>query len=478
MSTQPPAEKPAVDSFAADMARSIGKVITPEGVTNAELEAPEAPKLPDRLPVTMGERVVELQDQRKVEEEAAKLNPPADPPAKEPDPAAPVPAAPVKLVKKTPVVAAPVAAPAPAPAPAPVAAPVTAPAPAKDPDADYIAGLTQDQREELERAAFAEDKFPELKGKRDETLRFFKAVDGFAKDKPDATPEELDQFIGEKKPKWSTSQKRKVDIAFITEQTTATVRKQVMDELQPKIAATERKAKNMEVAPIVDKAVTEFEARIVDKAAVPEKMEGLPEEVLKAIREQGYEKAVELFPIEAPIIASATSASREWLQLSNGVADFNPKNNMHTWLYGFIEQQGKIFQSSNQPLRGLPFKPLLEYLELASTNPKEAAKFSTFNDSDILEMIAMNGTLAYNSELNKLERAGFKREKKNPSPQAPNPAAPAPTAPAPAAPVTTGSPRSKGTSMPGAALPVKKSTEATNFLDKIVPGSSQRLGLT
>lgn len=478
----PPAPKES-DSFVKDILAGINKVITQDGkIVEVEPSTETNTKVqPTVQPATisLGELIVE-QERKKKELEA---NPPPEPtpePAPSPTPAptpAPVPAA--RLKKKPEIVAQPAPAPVVPPPPAPAPAPAPTPAPA-DPDATYIAGLSPEQKDELDMAAFAETKFPDLKGKRAETLAYFKKVDQFAQTNPNAPTEEFDQFLLANRPKWAPGQKRKVETAFITQEATTAARKEVLAEVAPQLETARKKVKELEVEPIVRQAVSKFDDLICSPEITPEKMEALPADVSKLIREKGYAAAAEEYPIEAPIFARTSAAGQEWLRLTNGLAQFNPNDQMHTWLFDFVAKQGAILKSGDNPnLRGKPFMPLIDHLNLSATNPQEAAKYSSFNDNDVLDMLAVNGQIAYNAELSRLEKAGFKRERKKTFPIAekllPTPA----STPTPPAAPSTASPRARAGATPGPGVPTPKAkSEAAAFIDKLLPGSAERLNIT
>lgn len=495
---KPPVETPEpkteVDKFREDMMASLGKVLTPEGnIQDAPpvVEAPEPP--PERVKVqpTLGEQMEEEARRQKLAEAGTPVpddEPPApvkpvDPPVLEP-PVMP----PRTTLKKKVEPAAPVA-PAVVPPPAaivPPVAPVVVPpvvTPPVDPEAAYIATLDEDQQDELKRAAFAEAKFPEMKGKRAETLNFFKKVDEFQKAHPDATPEEADAVIKEHKPKWRAGEKRRVDTAYLTDNIVSTAVSQAVEatekRLKPEIEAANQRIKLQEVAPVIDKAVKEFGTLVSSADSAPENMEVIPADVGKRIAEVGYDKALEEFSVEAPIFQSTSNAAREWLNITSGLVQYNPNNALHSWLLNFVEGQGKIYATNpDSVLNGKKFMPMLEHIQLLKTNPTEAAKAYTFNDQDVLNMLATNANIAYNSKLKALEKSGFTRTKKKTSAEVPNPpAAPAAATPVPAAPATA-SPRSKPSVSPGASTATPTPSQAASFIDQIVPGSSARLGIT
>lgn len=318
-----------------------------------------------------------------------------------------------------------------------------------------------------------------MKGKRAEVLTYFKKVDEFARAHPQANEEELNQFIRDNTPKWKPGEKRRIDTAFIADQAATEAARRVREDLEPRLNAAQKKIREQEIAPIIDKATGEFDKLMFSTDSVPENadMEPIPSEVNQRIKDAGFETALEEHPIEVPIVAHAQQAAREWMRLTNGITQFNGNDPIHAWLINFVARQGDIQASKPDAVQdGRRFMPLIQYLETCKNNPQAAQSYWSFDDKDVLNMIAVNANLAYNAKVKSLEKAGFKREKKKPLTNPPNPApTPQPVQP-PAAPPTSTSPRMRGTSSPGPAEAPKNNSPTSAFLDKLVPGTSQRIG--
>lgn len=481
-----PAKEP---SLADKILKSIDRVITPEGIVQS---APTAPPEPPKPPVakkpepdgrTLGEIAFEIDQRAK----AAAKNPPAPPAAPPVAPPTPLVTPPVvpepPKLKKREAVPPPVAVPV---IPPVVVAPVVTPPAPPAPNADdaFIATLTPEQKDELQMAEFAESKFPELKGKKAETLAFFKKVDQFSTTHPDQLDsDEFKTLIESSKPKWTSGQKRKVETAFITQEATKTAREEVMREVAPQLEAQKKKIHQQEVAPLIDEAIANFEKMIVTPKSSLGEIETIPEEVVQAFRDKGN-AAIEDHPIAGPIFARARHAAREWLDGVNGNTAFSAENPTHKWLLDFLTNQGNIYRVKPESVRnGRQFMPLLEFLELSRSNPTEAGKYWTFDDEDVLNLIDVNANLQYNDELSKLKRAGFTREKKKPvEKMTPAVAAPTPVVPPvvaqvpPPEPPAPPSPRSRTAAAPGAAIgDDPQPSFAAKFIDRIAPGSAARL---
>ncbi len=477
----------------ADVLASIGKVVTPDGVVDAPPPTADKPPVAEPAPKVsrrLGESVVQMQDSaaKPKPADAPATPPPATPPAAPvTPPATPPPAEPPKpptpapaLRKKEPVTAAPPVAPLPAPAPAPQPAPVAAaPAPVADPDADYISGLSQDQRDELELAEFAGTKNPDFKTKRAETLAYFKKVDAFVTANPGFTPDstEFKDFVTANKPAFPG--RRKIENQFVAAQASKTAREEVLAEVKPQLEAAQKKLREQELAPIVEKAINEFRDVLSSTEILPPdaNMVPLPKEVGDKLRDGGYAAAFEEYPIETPIFHSAANAAREWMRLTTGQTPFDPNNKMHTWLVDFVGQQGAIYARGPQATRpdGKRFMPWMDFIQLTDRN--QIAQHYTFNDNQVLDMIAVNANISYNQQLQRLEKAGFKRETKKTLPNPPNPTPTPAPAKAPESPPAPPSPRITGSTLPGPGTPAKNANPNATFLNDLVPGSAEKLGV-
>lgn len=487
--TPAPVEPPPLgsnDDFRIRMANSLGKVVGPDGaISDLPPAAPEPP--PVRKPVihtaTLGDQLEEEERVRKMRENGQLPPEPVAapaPPAQTAPPVVPTPAPPSpRLVKKPDPV--PPTPPAPLPVlPSPVVAPVVQVTPPADPDASFISQLDEDQRAEIATAEFAEKKFPEMKGKKAETLQYYKKVDEFAVAHPEATTEELDQFMATNRPKWKPGEKRRVVDEQTSEKIDERVARHIEESLAPKLKAAEHRIKTQEVTPVIDRAVNDFSALVSSSdAVIPDAgMEPMPTEVAKRIAEVGYAKAAEEYAVEAPVYQSSMNAAREWLNLSNGLVNFNQSNPLHSWLFDFVEKQGKIYaQNPASTLDGKRFVPMTTFFNLAQTNPESAKMCYTFNDKDVMNLLAVNANISYNEKVKALERSGFTRAKKTATPVHANPPPPsAVTAPLPVSPSTT-SPISKPNALPGAASVAPNVSAIDPLIASIDPDAARRLGL-
>ena len=388
-----------------------------------------------------------------------------------------------KAEAKAPVVVQPPTPPAPAaPPPSPPAPVPPSPAPV-DPNAEYIKGLTEAQRDELKFAEYVEAKYPEQKGKAAEVLAYFKKTDDFVAKHPDLTPDsdEFKEFLEKNRPKYGD--RHKLEMQRVKDEATEEATRKAKAETEKEIAALKRKTYEMEIRPKVEKANQQFrDALASGEVKAPEGIESTGTDVAKRINEVGYEKAAEEFPVEAPIVQSAYNAAQEYLHIMNGLTSVNLENPTHAWLADFIAAQGnilarqpaekktRVFTEKGQKVTKT-FLPRAEYSELVKADATAAQKHWTFSHEQILDMIAVNALIGSDLEVKKLEKAGFKREKKSAKPESagarPPEAGPSP-APAP-------SPKAGKTTIPGAATGAGNVHPNASFLEALVPGASKLL---
>lgn len=482
---------PAADKgkeFMANLLKGINRVVTPEGkVDNAPVIPPEpVTPPPPALPAatrTMGEIAAEVKKKSEapVPPVVPAVVPPVEPVAVVPPVVPPVePPVPAPRLRKKPdavIPPAPVAPPV-VVAPTPAAVPVVVPS-AED---DYVKSLPQEAQDEIQMAKFAETKFPELKGKASEIIGYYKKVDTFAQSHPDLKPnsEEFKEFTDENRPKWRSGEKRRVETAFLKEEVKAEAKREMMAELQPELEATKRRIHNQEVAPLINKAVDDFQNLLVSGESLPDPaMEAIPADVAKVFREKGAKAAMEEFPLEGKIYAQTVNAGNEWLNLTNGVTQLNMGNPMHKWLMDFVEQQGNIYRANPESTReGRTFLPLMEYMNLLAADRAQASRHYTFDDRDVLNLLAHNATIGLNAQIRELEKSGFKREKKTVVQQTHPPAVIPPVAVVPPVADISQSPRLRSSSAPAPGTTPPSPSIGNSLIEKLVPGAATRLGIS
>lgn len=470
----PPAPAaPEIDPIIAMMLDATNRVLGPDNSFNAKptppVVLPPAEHKPSQLSVA---EFVALEAKKTASEVPAPT--PAPVPVAAPTPELPTPPAPAPAPAPVPAPRVTVRAPQPPPAPVVVQVQATpAPIPASpaptDPDADFIASLDEDRRDDYEIAKFAETLNPAMKGKARETLDYFRKTDAFIAAHPEATPESepFQEFVNANRPKFTVRERRTIERELIKSQTAAEVRA----EMATKLAVQEKEINALRVQPQIDAQLSQFNQLLSKDIPVPEGVDPAAKEVAAAIATKGYAEASKEFAVEAPIVAQHQSTAAEYLRIANGIVQFDASNSTHSWLESFVRKQGVILASQPDAVKtrdGKKFLPLHEFSQLARTNPEAAKGHWTFTDQDILNVIAMNAVYVVNKEIKKLEASGFKREKKQASP----PIQPPTPAPVIEPPPNT---RSTPTPSPGPAQPTLAKPENAEMLDALYPGSSKRL---
>lgn len=468
--TTPPKETtPQTDPFVSNLLKSFDKVLEPD---------PAAPTA--STPMVVGANVGEQVLMTKEQEKAKEATPPAEGEKKTEEPKKPVegekkeppkeekpPEEPkvIRFKKKAPPVEPPPAKPQEETKPEPPPADETA----------YVETLTEEQRDELALAEYAERKGKA--GVRTKTLDYFKSLDKWIADNPDASPdsEEFAEFVRENKPKWSESERRRMERQMIADEAAEKVRK----ELEPAVNEQKLKVRKMEVQPVIESAIEEVERALVSKPP-GEGMEAIPDKVVTTLKKDGYEKALEQFPDEAPIVQGALTASKAWLEISNGVSRFNEANPTHAWLAQFIAQEGANMkrQPKEKTVRdGKAFLPLHEFLALKQTKPEELEKHWTYTDEDVVQLITDKAILSVNQRVSALKKAGWTRQPAKVSGEQGNPAAPPAAKPSAPAGEISSSPRAGSRSVPGATDQLETKSEFSAFLDQLIPDGSKIAGV-
>jgi len=271
----------------------------------------------------------------------------------------------------------------------------------------FIAGLHDEQRDELEIASFAESKGKV--GLRQKFLDYYRKLDKYAEENEDADPssEKFAKFKEENEPKLTPSERRRLERDMITERATSKAREEVTKEFEPVV----RKLNEIETAPVLKGAVVSAVETLSKKPSndhVP-----FDAEVVSKIQNMPYSQAAEEFPVEAPIVAGTLNAVKEWTRIRSGVVSFSKESTTHQWLNQFLisESQKMLSLPKTEQVRdGRQFMPFGQYERLEATNLREADKYFTFSDSEVSGMIARRGVVEYNRQLEKLQKSGFERK--------------------------------------------------------------------
>jgi hypothetical protein len=261
-----------------------------------------------------------------------------------------------------------------------------------------MAGLVDEQIDEIEDARYLEQKDPAQKGYAKKLLDFYKAVDKWVddhKDDSDRTFDENDEeftsFIQENKPKWAPGQRDKIRKARLIDE----AKREALKDLQPEIDAAKREAREARVTPVMDRKVNQF-TEAFDKAATSD--DPLEKDVFGRYKD------------------SAVALASDWVRLAEGVDDITkPKNQeqagRHKWLMEFIGHQSSVFDSlggENKVRDGRQFVTPVKFAELASSG-KDTSKVWTFNNDDVLTMLQTHMIESAKSQVKAEEEVAVKR---------------------------------------------------------------------
>jgi hypothetical protein len=307
---------------------------------------------------------------------------------------------------------------------APTPEPAKAPEPAKDPDADYINGLTEDQKEELSEAEYLERLFPEkYQGRKKKLMDWYRNLDTTANkllqdnpDRPlDASNEDFAKFL-KTKPPVDLAHSRKAQRTMAEE----SAEQRVEAKIAPKITELERKQNEIEFKPQLDRMMSQMDNAMEELIASDDKSPLTP-----AIQALKADPNTPEFRLEKKIIdeekRSSGKLSREYVMLTRGVRNYNEQNQTHKQLLEFINEQGR--QMAAQPdevkrdNKGRMFLSRSEYADAKRKDKDAASKYWTFSHGDILQMIGMQAKDNMESRLKQTlkeqEELGFVRGSKN-----------------------------------------------------------------
>lgn len=149
---------------------------------------------------------------------------------------------------------------------------------------------------------------------------------------------------------------------------------------------SERKFRELELKPAIAKEAKAAVASIL----MPE---GEDDEVIKAMAENP-EEAERNYSIEVPmvkqIVADTELVIGEWLQIANGIKDFDEKNPAHNWVAGFVEQKGREIDALPAEKRVRDGRVLVSretYIRMMDGKHPDLENVSTLTKEDIMSLI-------------------------------------------------------------------------------------------
>lgn len=224
----------------------------------------------------------------------------------------------------------------------------------------------------------------------------------------------------------------------------------------------DRRLKVQEALPVIDKKV---EAHMETLPSI------LPEAMRKVYVEEGPKAAKEQFPLYFEVAEQVTAndrkIARQFHLLASGLIDFDPTNNEHVLMDGFIRTECQKFAASDDPGKTLEDgRTFVTRDEFWSLKPEEQKKHWTLGNDRVMELFRMRQgevieAMAKDREA-RLKKMGYARTAVKDTPKAK--AAPAKKAPA----KRTGAPPApRPNPTPDSPEPVKEGNALT-----------RRLGLT
>lgn len=336
-----------------------------------------------------------------------------------------------------------------------LAAQTPAPEPAKTPEPakpePIPEDLTPEERDEVELVRWAEGKDPARKGLSEKFVKFYRDQKEFLQKRLEEEGDDYDpakdsrykKFLDANEPKLTRSERTKLERERLSEEIETRAYERAKKEFAPELETTKAKIREMENRPKVEARVGTFFDEVTS---------GMPEEVYKFFNENGkdFKKTAEAFPLEYPIIEQVTEGalniSREFLEIRNGIRQFDDKNPTHGFINEFVNGQARAFQQkggAQLSRNGKTFIPPAEW------DASKAANHWTFEDDDVLEMIKVaahrEAKTRIAKEKTRIETAGYVRK--------PPAAAPISATPPVVQPSEEKSPSTPASPLPGVSKP-------------------------
>lgn len=328
------------------------------------------------------------------------------------------------------------------PTPAPTTTPTPATTPA-DPDADFVASLNEEQRDELAEAEWAEKNLGEkFKGRRKQLVEFFKKVDDAVQKNPNRTlgdDDEEFQAILKTRPVFDKPTSKKI-ILGLAKETARDGLKTEIAEQDVKLAEIQLEQRRIKEKPEVDNIVGEFAAGVA--SLLEDVPEGNKDDTIKTIAEvskrmrENPTQAAEEHPGEVEAIKDAIqrgkALAQDYTMFARKLSKFDATNENHKWLLDFVNREGEALASHGgevtvKVVGGVKqtFLPRAKFAELQRKDPDAARKHWTFSHRDVLEMIAMNTTAeaaaTIKADMEWAQRRGYTKAAKGKSGETPKP---------------------------------------------------------
>ncbi|MFZ8889230.1 MAG: hypothetical protein ACO2YV_01220, partial [Pseudomonadales bacterium] len=298
----------------------------------------------------------------------------------------------------------------------PAPPPVTPPAPQKTDEEVFEEGLLEEEKDQLELARFAEKKDPaKYAGYSGKVSKFLKDHQAYLKAHPDAVQEgtdaadEYQAWLQKNNVALAPREARLLDREMVTDRAAERARKEADEKLSELYDENFRRDKEPEIR----KEAEEFFSKVVN--------DSLPQDLLKVIKEKGFDEAKKAFPMEFRVSNSVLSETADDVQEFRRLTTFNPKTGrpvstfdpnktQHTRIVQFIQSQCDAFKKSGGALRvdkeGRSFVTRDEWSRLS---PEQKNRHWTFTQEQVITMVG----LAAKSEIDRRIKSEYEQREKD-----------------------------------------------------------------
>lgn len=285
------------------------------------------------------------------------------------------------------------------PIPAPAAAKETKP----DPEPE---NLSDDQREELADAEYAEKQRPEkFKGMAKKLKDFYAKADEWMKEnRPNGLTGEDDtefvDFVKANKPSWSGS-RQAITVQRLADERVNKILEERSKETESKIELAQREAREAKILPAIEKQVHAVASEVEKELATDDEFE-------KPTYKQYADQCVDV-----------TTTYLRFVNRLDSVSDKNPRDlqEKHAWIIRFVGDQAEKFAAHGGQARvrnGRSFVTPLRLYEMQQANADTSGVW-TFGSDDVVKMIkaqfVSDAKRVVTEEAQRLEKRGWTRAK-------------------------------------------------------------------
>lgn len=280
----------------------------------------------------------------------------------------------------------------------------------QEPVVEKFDGFSDDDKERIELARFAEDALGEnYQGFSSKVTEFVKKhkefVDKATQEDPDVAfdrhNEEYQKFLRQNDPKIPPSEWKKLEKAHL--------KWEVKQEVEKESRNLKREIEHTKIEPEVEERLADYHNGLLD---------AVPEDIRKNVEEKGMKSFMDDNPFEGAIVNEVLSrkftVASDLLKINSGILAYNPSNPNHVEIAEYIESQGQQFYKKGGDYRkkdGKMFLPASAYSKAMQAG--QSNKYWTFASHDVLAMLKEEAKreikTRVNNELTRLQKAGFSR---------------------------------------------------------------------